>query len=112
MVANIASQIARKRPGKNWTSRFVRRWSAELDSKYLNTLDVSRHKAESVSAFKQYFDVVSSKIEQYGIQPQNMYNMDEKGFLIGYLTKSKRVFTKALFESGKLLGAAQDGSRK
>lgn len=61
----------------------MRRWSAELDSKYLNTLDVSRHKAESISAFKQYFDVVSSKIEQYGIQPQNMYNMDEKGFLIG-----------------------------
>jgi len=112
MVANIAGQIARKQPGKNWTSRFVKRWSAELDSKYLNTLDVSRHKAESVSAFMQYFEVVSKKIEQYGIQPKNMYNMDEKGFLIGYLTKSKRVFTKALFESGKLLGAAQDGSRK
>lgn len=67
---------------------------------YLNTLDVSRYKAESVSAFKQYFDVVSSKIDQYGIQPQNMYNIDGKGFLICYLTKSKRVFTKTLFESG------------
>ena len=40
-----------------------------------------------------------------------MYNMDEKGFLIGYLTKSKRVFTKALLESRKLLGIAQDGNR-
>jgi len=82
----------------------VRRWSAELDSKYLNTLDVPRHKAESVSASKQCFDVVSRKIEQYGIQPRNMYNMDEKGFLICYFTKSKRVFTKALLKSGKLLG--------
>lgn len=112
MVANIAGQIAKRQPGKNWTSRFVKRWSTELDSKYLNTLDISRHKAESVSAFKQYFDILSSKIEQYAIQPQNMYNMDEKGFLIGYLTKSKRIFTKALFESGKLLGTAQDGNRK
>lgn len=43
--------------------------------------------------------------------PRNMYNMDEKGFLIGYLTKSKRVFTKALFDNQKLMGTAQDGSR-
>lgn len=82
-----------------------------MDSKYLNTLDVSRHKAESANSFKQYFDVLSSKIEQYGIMPRNMYNMDEKGFLIGYLTKSKRVFTKALFDNQKLVGTAQDGSR-
>lgn len=40
-----------------------------------------------------------------------MYNMDEKGFLIGYLTKSKRVFTKTLFESHRLVGTAQDGNR-
>jgi hypothetical protein len=112
MVANFAGRIAQRQPGKNWASRFVKRWSTELDSKYLSTLIVSRHKAESVGAFKQYFGILSSKIEQYGIQPQNMYNMDEKGFLIGYLTKSKRVFTRALFESGKLLGAAQDGNRK
>lgn len=112
MVANIASQVAKKQPGKNWTSRFVKSWSAELDSKYLNTLDISGHKVESAGPFRQCSDVLSSKIEQYGIQPKNMYNMDEKGFLIGYLTKSKRVFTKALFQSRKLLGTAQDGNRK
>jgi hypothetical protein len=79
-IASIAGQVARKQPGKNWTSRFVRRWSAELDSRYLNTLGVSRHKTKSVSAFKQYFGASSWKIEEYGIQPKNMYNMDEKAF--------------------------------
>ncbi|KAF2108882.1 hypothetical protein BDV96DRAFT_475433, partial [Lophiotrema nucula] len=58
MVANIAGQIAKRQPGKNWTSRFVKRWSNELDSNYLTTSDVSRHKAESISSFKQYFDVL------------------------------------------------------
>lgn len=80
MVVNIAGQIAKRQPGKNWTSRFVSRWSHELESKYLNTLEVLGHKAGSVASFKQYFDVLSSKIEQYRILPQNTYNMDEKGF--------------------------------
>lgn len=53
MVANIAGHIAVKQPGKNWTSRFVKRWSNELDSKYLNTLDISRHNAVPISYFMQ-----------------------------------------------------------
>ena len=38
--------------------------------------------------------------------------MDEKGFLLGRTTKSKRVFSKSLKASGELLGAGQDGSRE
>ena len=40
-----------------------------------------------------------------------MYNLDEKGFLIGVLQKIKRIFTKAWQEQGKLKGTAQDGNR-
>lgn len=38
--------------------------------------------------------------------------MDEKGFLFGRATKSKRVFSKNLRTSGRLLKAGQDGSRE
>jgi len=38
--------------------------------------------------------------------------MDEKGFMIGALIKSKRIFTRREFEKGLLLGAGQDGSRQ
>jgi len=38
--------------------------------------------------------------------------MDEKGFLLGRITKAKRVFPKDLWDSQKLLGAGQDGSRE
>jgi hypothetical protein len=38
--------------------------------------------------------------------------MDEKGFLLGVLQKARRVFNKEAYESGKLLGAGQDGNRE
>src|SRR5271170_2709214 len=37
--------------------------------------------------------------------------MDEKGFLIGILKKTHRIFTKSWKKQGKLQGAAQDGNR-
>ena len=38
--------------------------------------------------------------------------MDEKGFLIGVLQKTRRVFDIEHLRSGKLLGAGQDGNRE
>jgi len=32
------------------------------------------------------------KIAEYGVLPQNTYNMDEKGFMISKLGKMKRIF--------------------
>jgi hypothetical protein len=40
-----------------------------------------------------------------------VYNIDEKGFIIRKLQKTRRVFIKAWKKQGKLLGAAQDGNR-
>ena len=38
--------------------------------------------------------------------------MDEKGFIIGICHAKKRVVSKEMLASGKLLGAVQDGSRE
>ncbi|KAF2824492.1 hypothetical protein CC86DRAFT_421063, partial [Ophiobolus disseminans] len=43
---------------------------------------------------------------------QHIYNIDEKGFLIGVLSKMKRVFSKSAFEEGKLRHIIQDGNRE
>lgn len=112
IVAGIATQLGGRAPGHNWCSRFVKRHKDELDSWYLNSLDLERHQADSVASFEQYFSTVSAKMEEYQILPENTYNMDEKGFLLGRITKAKRVFPKDLKASGKLLGAGQDGSRE
>ena len=37
--------------------------------------------------------------------------MDEKGFLIGLINMTRRIFSRQQWEEGKLLGACQDGNR-
>jgi hypothetical protein len=111
-VAGIASQLRGRPLGHNWCSRFVERHRSKLDSRYLDSLDLDRHQASSVASFEQYFKIAGAKIEEYGILPENTYDMDEKGFLLGRTTKAKRIFPKDLKASEKLLGAGQDGSRE
>jgi hypothetical protein len=40
IVSEIASQLGGKAPGHNWCSRFVERHGDELDSHFLNSLDL------------------------------------------------------------------------
>ena len=112
IVVNIASRLAGRTPGGKWCSRFVQRHRDALDSRYLNSLDLERHQADSVTSYERYFSTIREKMDEYQILPENTYNMDEKGFLIGRITKARRVFSKHLKASGKLLGAGQDGSRE
>ncbi|KAH5705386.1 hypothetical protein HBI18_254730 [Parastagonospora nodorum] len=51
-------------------------------------------------------------MEQYNVLPQNSYNMDEKGFMIGSIGRSKRVFSKATLEKKRVQATRQDGSRE
>ena len=51
-------------------------------------------------------------IQKYRIKPSNLYNMDEKGFLIGICNTKRRIVSKKMLKNKKLLGASQDGSRE
>jgi hypothetical protein len=93
-VSEIASQLGGRAPGHNWCSRFVERHGDELDSRSLNSLDLERQQADSVTSFERYFPIIGDKIEEYGILPENTYNMDEKGFLLGRIIKARRIFQK------------------
>jgi hypothetical protein len=41
-----------------------------------------------------------------------MYNMDEKGFMLGTLKRSLRIFSKASWKAGKVKEAFQDESHE
>jgi hypothetical protein len=127
MVANFAADICKKKPGKNWVYEFTKKYEKNLKSAYLTAAHLSRKKADNKGQYGAYFKLVcillrhrlhtkfkkvEQKIEKYNILPQNTYNMDEKGFLIGVLPKARRIFTKSGQEKGKLLGAGQDGNRE
>lgn len=45
-----------------------------------------------------YFELLAQKVHEYDTQAENIYNMDEKGFLIGNLTKGKQIFSKQRYE--------------
>ena len=89
IVVEIASRLAGGAPGGKWCSRFVQRHKGELDSRYLESLDLERHRADSMVSYEQYVSTVSQKMDEYQILPENTYNMDERGFLIGRITKAE-----------------------
>jgi hypothetical protein len=90
---------------KNWTASFVKRHQDQIVSHYLVGFDRTRKKADNYWLVSNYFDLVRNKLDQYTYTPENMYNMDEKGFMIGMLQKWKRIFTKQWQDKGKLQGA-------
>ena len=104
MVCNFAYDIVGKRPGKNWSQGFCKRHQDVLSRGYLNNVDAARKGADSEALYKLYFDLVQQKIAQYSVEPPNMYNMDEKGFSLGTITKQYRVFTKEAVQRKRVLG--------
>jgi hypothetical protein len=112
MIQRFASEIAKKELGVHWVDRFVTRYKVELISCWATGIDRSRHQADSQSKYSLYFKLLRSKLSQYDIEPRHTYNMDEKGFMLGVLTRSKRVFSRRLYEEGKIKAHIQDGNRE
>jgi hypothetical protein len=51
-------------------------------------------------------------MEEYEVETENVYNMDEKCFMIGTIGRSKRVFSKQSWDAKSVRQAIQDGSRE
>ena len=80
--------------GKNWYKRFLSRHPA-LSAMYSRSLDNSRALNNNPRIIREYFQVLKTAIDEFKIKPQNIYNMDEKGFLLGLIQRSVRVIVKA-----------------
>jgi hypothetical protein len=93
-------------------SRFLQRFKNVLVLKPTTGIDRNRWKADSEEKYTWYFNFWHSKIVEYSIEPDQIYNMDEKGLLIGKTTQTHRVFNKAMWDRGELKEALQDGSRE
>jgi hypothetical protein len=112
MVQNFASHVPKKPVGVGWVTRFINRNKAHLISHWTNGMDRVRHEADSEVKYKYHFNLLHSKMEEYNILAENTYNMDEKGFMIGQTGRSKRVFSKELYERKEVRDSLQDGSRE
>lgn len=112
MVKNFASKLARKDVSYSWVTRFYARQQKDLTSRWSSAMDAVRHKADNSERYSRYFDYLYAKMKEYNVLPEQVYNMDEKGFAIGQLNKSKRVFSKRHYESGRSRSHTQDGNRE
>jgi hypothetical protein len=112
MIRNFASEICGKEIGKEWVSRFLKRHTVDLVSKWSMGLDHNRSRADSAFKYTLYFELLMRKIKQYLVEPRHMYDMDEKGFLIGVLSKMKRIFSRRRYEEGGIKQLIQDGNRE
>ena len=65
-------------------------------------LDYNRSRADSVFKYILYFKLLRKKIEQYRVEPQYIYNIDKKGFLVGILLKIKRIFSCRRYKEGSI----------
>jgi hypothetical protein len=75
-------------------------------------MDNSRHKANSGRRYSLYFDLLRDKIDQYQVEARHVYNIDEKGFMLRVVGRSKRIFSKASYEARKRRSIIQDSSRE
>ena len=53
------------------------------------TRDRQRALASNPTLIKDYFQKLDKGLTKYASKPENMYNMDGKGFLIGYNNRAK-----------------------
>jgi hypothetical protein len=112
MLRNFAKELTGKKPGKHWPGRFLKKHHNELASAYTTAMDSNRKRADSAYKYARYFDLLARKMDQYKVEPENIYNMDEKGFLIGMLSKGLRIFSKKKYQEGNFKERLQDGNRE
>ena len=111
MIRNFASAVAKEPVSESWVTRFINKYTIDLISQYSTGMDADRHNADSYSKYKLYFDLLQAKIDEYNVEVEDTYNMDEKGFLIGITTRTKHVFSRRMWEKGEVKATLQDGNR-
>jgi hypothetical protein len=112
MIQNFASAVATSLVSTRWISRFIACHKAKLTSKWTVGMDRNRVKADNRGSYCHYFEPLHANIRQYNVEPRHIYNMDEKGFLVGITSRQRRVFSRHLWEQKRVPAGFQDGSRE
>ena len=112
MVQNFGSAIAGKPVSMSWVTRFIDQNNIHLTSQWAAPIDRSRHNADYGLRYKRYYDELYHKISHYNIEERLIWNMDEKGFMIGQIGRMKRVFNKSFYNTKKTKTFTHDGNRE
>ena len=93
-VASIntsSSQLVSYPPvGKNWVLRFIKR-NPHLKAVHPRRIDACRANEATKEAIETWFNAVVKVFDDYKIDLENVYNMDESGFNVGVIQIGRRV---------------------
>lgn len=64
-----------------WATRFIRRHNYHKGRR--SALSADRAAAEELERVQEYFQKLKAQVEEGGLQPQDIWNMDETGFRLG-----------------------------
>jgi hypothetical protein len=93
--------------GKRWMDRFIRR-HPDLQTKFSQRLERQRSVASNPKVLEHHFKLFEKALKEYQIKQSHIWNMDEKGFLLGMAAKVKVVCRKGR-KNPKYI---QDGNRE
>ncbi|KAF5344348.1 hypothetical protein D9758_013264 [Tetrapyrgos nigripes] len=82
LLGTYAAYICGRELRTTWPRRFVDR-CPNLKLKLTTSLEACRAKALNAKLVNEYFDLLESVIVEYHIEPQDIWNMDEKGIQLG-----------------------------
>ena len=74
--------------GPTWLRGFLRRHPA-ISARFSTPMDRQRAFANHPGPIKDYFKKLQAIIAKYRIRDENMWNMDEKGFILGKANRAK-----------------------
>jgi hypothetical protein len=110
MIQRFASDLAGKEVSETWVTRFLQRHPNHLISAYSKGMNKLRCNADSGAKYSLYFKLLVEKMEEYNVQPSHIFNMDEKGFQLGRIGRTKRIFSKARWVRKGVRQPLEDGS--
>jgi len=72
--------------GKHWLANFLN-CHPKLSAKFGAQLDRQQAYTTNITVLKDYFAQLIRLIRTCKLQPEDIFNMDEKGFIIGFIVK-------------------------
>jgi len=97
-VRSIAAELLVKKGndkpvGINWPQKFLKR-HPQIKTAYIPPLDKERAMAQDPAILAGWFNLFQSLKEEHGIEIEDIYNMDEKGFMQGVIAKLRVMISK------------------
>jgi hypothetical protein len=87
MILSFASSLLGREVSESWVSRFLLMNSSNLTLRWQSGMDYERHQADSGPKYSLYFKLLDNKMKKYNTEPSHIFNMDEKGFMLGVTRK-------------------------